>query len=142
MQDPVPFAQGFKTLSGKMNLVTGLPGEIPAREGYPLLFSTPKTRRYQQSQIRPGEQAGPLDCRVHPDAPGVQGMLDGDRARVVSPVGSMDVVIRHDSGLRRDVCVVIQGRRGINALVAARATDLGECTAFYDQRVRIEPCAP
>jgi hypothetical protein len=54
----------------------------------------------------------------------------------------MDVVIRHDSGLRRDVCVVIQGRRGVNALVAAQATDLGECTAFYDQRVRIEPCAP
>jgi anaerobic selenocysteine-containing dehydrogenase len=142
MQVPVPFAQGFKTSSGKMNLVTELPGGVEAREGYPLVFMTPKTRRYQQSQIRPEEQAGPLGCRVHPDAPGVEGMLDGTRARVVSPVGSMDVVIRHDPGLRRDVCVVIQGRRGVNALAAARATDLGGCTAFYDQRVRIEPCAP
>jgi anaerobic selenocysteine-containing dehydrogenase len=141
-QDPVPFAQGFSTPSGKMSLVTGPPGGVSAREDYPLVFLTPKTRRYQQSQIRPEEQAGPLCCRVHPAAPGVEGMLDGARARVVSPVGSMDVVIRHDSGLRRDVCVVIQGRRGVNALVASQATDLGECTAFYDQPVRIEPCAP
>ena len=142
MQDPVPFARGFKTPSGKMNLVTEPPATMEAQEGYPLVFFTPKTRRYQQSQVRPQEQAGPLRCRVHPAAPGVEGMLDGARARVVSPVGSMDVVIRHDSRLRRDVCVVVQGRRGVNALVAAQATDLGECTAFYDQRVRIEPCAP
>jgi anaerobic selenocysteine-containing dehydrogenase len=125
-----------------MSLVTELPQDLPAEEGYPLVFMTPKSRRYQQSQVRPEEQAGPLRCRVHPDAPGVEGMLDGARARVVSPVGSLDVVVQLDSGLRRDVCVVVQGRRGVNALVAARSTDVGDCTAFYDQRVRIEPCAP
>ena len=141
-QDPVPFAQAFPTLSGKMNLVTELPDLVPALDGYPLVFMTPKTRRYQQSQIRPEEQGGPPRCRVHPQAPGVQGMLDGARARVVSPVGSLDVVVQLESGLRRDVCVVVQGRRGINALVAAQSTDLGDCTAFYDQRVRIEPCVP
>jgi len=141
-QVPVPFAQGFKTPSGKMNLVTEPPGPVPVQDGYPLVFLTPKTRRYQQSQIPPGEQAELPGCRVHPGAPGVQGMLDGARARVVSPVGGMDVVIRHDSRLRPDVCVVVEGRRGVNALVAAQATDLGDCTAFYDQRVRIEPCAP
>jgi anaerobic selenocysteine-containing dehydrogenase len=149
-QDPVPFAQAFATPSGKMNLITELPGLAPALDGprpYPLVFMTPKTRRYQQSQIRPEEQAGRPHCRVHPEAPGVRGMQDGARARVVGPLGSMDVIIRHESGLRRDVCVVVSGGwlqygRGVNALVAAQATDLGDCTAFYDQRVRIEPCAP
>ena len=141
-QDPVPFTQAFRTSLGKMNLVTELPDTVPVLNGYPLVFMTPKTRRYQHSQIRPGEQAGPPRCRVHPDAPGVPGMLDGARARVVSPIGCLDVLVQLESGLRRDVCVVIQGRRGVNALVAAQSTDVGDCTAFYDQRVRIEPCAP
>ena len=141
-QDPVPFLQKFETPSGKMNLVTRAPGLVPGRDGYPLVLLTPKTSRYQQSQVPPGERTGPLRCRVHPDAEGVASILDGARARVVSPVGSLEVSVRLDPGLRPDVCVVIQGRRGVNALVEARATDLGECTAFYDQRVRIEPCAP
>lgn len=146
-QDPVPFARAFPTPSGKMNLVTEPPGLVPAVDGYPLVFMTPKTRRYQQSQIPPGEQQGPPRCRVHPDAPGVRGIPDGARARVVGPLGSLEVIIRHEPGLPRDVCVVISGGwlqygRGVNALVAARSTDLGDCTAFYDQRVRIEPCAP
>ncbi len=146
-QDPVPFAREFATPSGKMNLVTELPGQVPAEDGYPLVFMTPKTHRYQQSQVPPGEQRGLLGCRVHPEAPGMRGIPDGARARVVGPLGSLDVIVRHEPGLRRDVCVVVSGgwlqyRRGVNALVTARPTDLGNCTAFYDQRVRIEPCVP
>ena len=43
-----------------------------------------------------------------------------------------------------EVCLVRRGGwvrhgRGVNALVAAEATDRGEGTAFYDQRVRLEP---
>jgi len=146
-QDPVPFTQAFPTPSGKMNLVTDLPDSVPAQDGYPLVFMTPKAFRYQHSQIRPEEQEEPPRCRVHPDAPGVQGIPDGARAQVVSPIGGMDVLLQLDSALHRDVCVVAQGGwlrfgRSVNALVAAQSTDVGDCTAFYDQRVRIEPCAP
>jgi anaerobic selenocysteine-containing dehydrogenase len=146
VQDPVPFAEIFPTPSGKMSLVTELPDTVPSLDGYPLIFMTPKTRRYQQSQLLPGEQEGPPRCRVHPAAPGASGILDRARARVVSPVGSLDVLVQLDSELRRDVCVVISGGwlqfgRSVNALVAAQSTDVGDCTAFYDQRVRIEPWA-
>jgi len=147
VQEPVPFAERFSTPSGKMNLVTDPPAEAPARDGFPLVFLTPKTRRHQHSQIRPDEQEQPPGCRVHPEALGMSGVADGARARVVSPLGGLEVRVIFDPGLRRDVCVVnsggwLQFQRSVNALVAAHSTDLGECTAFYDQRVRIESCAP
>jgi len=147
LQDPVPFEKFYLTPSGKMNLVTDPPAEAPDREEFPLVFLTPKTRRHQHSQIRPDEQKQTPRCRVHPEAPGMSKASDGAPARVVSPLGSLEVRVDFDPGLRQDVCVVdsggwLQFHRSVNALVAAHSTDLGECTAFYDQRVRIEPCAP
>lgn len=62
---------------------------------------------------------------------------------IVSTVGAMDVILRLDPRLLPETCVVSRGGwlchgHGVNALVAAQATDLGEGTAFYDQRARIE----
>lgn len=72
------------------------------------------------------------------------GIATGARARVASRAGSIEVILRHDAELRRDMLLLpkggwLQHGRAANALVRARATDLGLGAAYYDERVRLEP---
>jgi anaerobic selenocysteine-containing dehydrogenase len=151
--EAVPFKDRFDTPTGRMNLVTDPPEGLSGNQDYPLVFMTNKPRRSEHSQLFEDEQARPADCFVHPDAPGCQDLTDDQPARLESPLGGIRVVVHLDRALRKDVCVVRVGGwlrfgRAVNALVAGEPTDMGEGTAFYDQRVRLvpdpgnEPCAP
>ena len=84
---------------------------------------------------------GPLTATCHPDA--AAGVPDGACGRLVSAVGAIDVVVRHDARQRRDLVIVPKGGhydrgRSANALIAARLTDLGDGAAYLDTRVRLE----
>jgi anaerobic selenocysteine-containing dehydrogenase len=143
-QPPVPFADRFPTPSGKMRLIEQPPEAVPAKDGFPLLLLTPSARSWQASQWAEECQDWPLECRVHPTASGVGGRQDGARAVLASPTGKLTVRLRLDPTLPEDLCQVQPGgwaRLGcaINDLIGAQATDLGEGTAYYDQRVRLEP---
>jgi len=143
-QEPIPFAHRFPTSSGKARLVTTPPTMPAADPEYPLTFLTLSSRRWQTSLLTPEQQQGPAHCRVHPTAPGLQGMTTGDRARLVSPLGALVVELQLDPQLHPTACVVHRGGwvaygHGVNLLVSARSTDLGQGTAFYSQRVRLEP---
>ncbi|MBW1811291.1 MAG: hypothetical protein JRJ87_24095, partial [Deltaproteobacteria bacterium] len=103
----------------------------------------PKSRVFEHSQIRPDEQRQPATCYVNPQAPGAAETTNGQTAALVSPRGSLPVIVRHSPELRKDICLVYVGgwlrfERAVNALVVARATDMGTGTAFYDQCVRLE----
>jgi anaerobic selenocysteine-containing dehydrogenase len=142
---PVLFADlAFETPSGRMNLVGALPPPADAPEGYPLWLFSNSTDRAQASQwARPLE--GPLPATVHPEAAG--GLADGARARLVSPLGAIEVALVHDPAQRRDVVLVPKGGsfdrgQSANALVPARVTDAGEGAAYLDARVRLEPVDP
>ncbi len=142
-QPEIPFQDGFATPSGQMRLSTEMPTAVEVDAAYPLSFLTAKPRSYQHSQIRPQEQRGLPLCLLSPEAPGAQGLQDGQPARVVSPLGSLSVRVGLRPGMRRDVCLLPMGGwlrcgRAPNALVAAKLTDMGFGTAFYDQRVRLE----
>ncbi len=144
-QPEVPFAERFATASGRARLIHELPGACPRVEGFPLVLITPPSRRWQTSQLAMREQTEPVTCHLNPDAPGVAKLGDSALACLRSPNGcGLRVRLRFDTAQRTDVCVVRRGGawqlgRGVNALVQARATDLGLCTAFHDQRVRLEP---
>jgi len=143
-QESVPFARTFPTPSGLARLPERLPEPVPDSDDWPLVLGSFSNRAWQTSQRPAREQTGPPECFVHPDAPGAAGLRDGAIARLCSPVGEIDVHVRLDARMPARLCVVHRGGsvrlgRGANALVAARATDLGEGTAFYDQRVRLRP---
>lgn len=153
-QRDIPFTpeEGFPTPSGKARLVTDPPRPLRELAGYPLTFLTPSTRSWQTSQLPELEQAraagaGELPlCTVHPDAALAAGLAEGDPARIVSPLGSLAVRLTLDGRVHPEACVVYRGGwlrhgRGVNVLVEAVATDLGEGAALYDQRVRLEPLA-
>jgi anaerobic selenocysteine-containing dehydrogenase len=145
-QPAIPFADRFPTPSGKARLVGAPPADTPADDDdprdYPLTFLTLSSRRWQTSQLTAEEQQGPPECLVHPGDAG--GLRDGDRARLVSPLGVLEVQLRLEPGLAEGTCVVRRGGwicrgRGVNPLIRGRPTDLGGGTAFYAQRVRLEP---
>jgi anaerobic selenocysteine-containing dehydrogenase len=130
----------FATPSGKVQLVVdAAPADLRVDRDYPLSLLSSSTEDAQSSQwSRPLE--GPAVATVHPDA--AAGLADGAIARLESRIGSMVVRVKHDARQRRDVVLVPKGGhlkdgRCANVLIRARATDLGEGAAFYDEGVRL-----
>jgi anaerobic selenocysteine-containing dehydrogenase len=141
---PVLYAgRRFPTADGRFHFVTEVDLQEPADDTeFPLQlasFSTPLAQSSQWSVPVDGE---PLEARCHPHS--AAGLADGARARLRSRVGALEVVLRHDPEMRRDLLLVPKGGwlrhgRAANALVSARATDFGLGAAYYDERVRLEP---
>lgn len=132
----------FATDDGRFHFVTTLDLEMaPVDREYPLQlgsFSTPKAQSSQWSEDWDGAA---IDAHCHPDASPVG---DGDSAWLVSRIGRLRVVVRHDAGMRSDMVVVPKGGwmahgRAANAIVRARFTDAGLGAAYYDETVRLEP---
>lgn len=133
----------FFTPSGRVNLITDATEEQDPPEAgeFPLSLMALSTDKSQSSQwVRPPE--GPITVTVHPDS--AEGVPDGGACRLVSPVGSMVVKVRHDANQRRDVAIApkgghLRGGHCTNALIRARLTDIGEGGALYEERVKIAP---
>ncbi|HEY0714936.1 MAG TPA: molybdopterin-dependent oxidoreductase [Polyangia bacterium] len=150
---PVLFAdRKFATASGRVNLLTeaAVPRAAfaePVAEGandMPLTLMALSTERSQSSQWS-RKTPGPPVITVHPDS--AAGVADGAPGRLISARGALTVVIQHDPAQRRDVALGAKGGhtrdgQNLNALIAARTTDIGEGGALYDERVRIEPAPP
>jgi anaerobic selenocysteine-containing dehydrogenase len=148
--DQLLFRDGrVHTANGRVQLIHDAPPEPeiaapPARPGASALLwlfsnSTEKSQASQWAGKGLGERTW---CVVHPDA--VPGLADGARVRIESATGSLAAELRLDAAQRRDVAIVPKGGhfdRGhsANALIAARATDLGLGAAYLDCLVRIVP---
>jgi anaerobic selenocysteine-containing dehydrogenase len=133
----------FATADGRFHFVTDPSLEAPPRdEAFPLLLGSFSTPRAQSSQWSRPIAGRALEARVHPEA--APWARDGVGARLRSRYGAMQVVVRLDATLQRDLVVVPKGgwlRHGqaANSLIRAEATDLGLGAAFYDEPVRLEP---
>jgi anaerobic selenocysteine-containing dehydrogenase len=143
-QPEVPHAGRFATPSGKARLVAEPPPEPPDLDPADLLFLTVSSRRWQTSQLPEDEQQGPARCTVSAAAARRAGVEAGQRARLTSPLGAMEVVVELSDAIHPSACLVHRGGwvcrgRGVNLLVEGVETDLGQGTAFYSQRVRLEP---
>lgn len=142
-------AQRVFTPNGRVQLLTEAPPEPeidppPAAAGAsaPLWLFSNSTEKSQASQWVGKGLGERIWCAVHPDA--VPGVRDGAHVRLVSARGSLAAVLRHDAQQRVDVAVVPKGGhfdvgQSANALIAARATDLGLGAAYLDCLVRIVP---
>ncbi|MFT7617553.1 MAG: anaerobic selenocysteine-containing dehydrogenase [Planctomycetota bacterium] len=130
----------FETESGKFQLLTSSPAEARIDADYPLRLLATSSPKAQSSQWSV-DPAGIVDrVRVHPDA--ATSFADGDRARLESRHGAMDVTLVFDAGQHPQVAYVPKGgmfRHGAcpNSLIEAQETDLGGGAAYYDEPVRI-----
>ncbi|MBL8726327.1 MAG: molybdopterin-dependent oxidoreductase [Planctomycetes bacterium] len=146
--DPLLFGSGrVPTPNGKVQLLDAPPEEVavavpPERQGSsaPLWLFSNSTEKSQASQWSGQGLGERVWIAVHPDA--VPGLAAGDVVLVESAVGTLEAALRLDATQRVDVAIMPKGGhfdRGhaANALIAARATDLGLGAAYLDTLVRI-----
>ncbi|MGE3173855.1 MAG: molybdopterin-dependent oxidoreductase [Planctomycetota bacterium] len=147
---PLLFPHGWvDTPNGRVQLLdrAPAPAEVaapPALAGgsAPLWLFSNSTEKSQAS-IWAGHGLGARAwVRIHPDA--LPGSRPGQPVRIRSGTGELEAELQHDPHQRRDVAIVPKGGafdRGhaANALVSARATDLGLGAAYLDCMVRIGP---
>lgn len=146
--DPLLFGAGrVVTPNGRVQLLHEAPPavDVPvpaARPGAsaPLWLFSNSTEKSQAS-VWSGQGLGErVWIAVHPDA--VPGLAAGAIVRVESVTGAIEAELRLDPAQRRDVAILPKGGhydRGhsANALIAARATDMGLGAAYLDCLVRI-----
>ncbi len=136
----------FPTPTGRVNLLREPALPAPAVDAeFPLTLMACSTPKAQSSQWSVTLPPGPAELTVHPDvaAAALAGSpCDGGHALLQSRVGAMEVVLRFDPTMRRDVAwmakggMLRDGRCG-NALVAAVESDAGGGAAYYDEPVRL-----
>jgi anaerobic selenocysteine-containing dehydrogenase len=130
-----------ETESGRTRLLAEAPLPAPRTSAeWPLTLLASSTAKAQSSQWSVAVPPGPPDVRVHPGS--AAGIADGARAVLESRIASLEVVVRHDPTLRRDVAWMDKGGmlrdgRCANLLVAAVESDAGGGEAYYDQLVRL-----
>lgn len=133
----------FSTATGRVNLVHDLDPDPPRPTAErPLLLMALATEKAQASQWPSPRQLGPARVIVHPAA--ANGFEEGERVRLESAIGSLEVELRFDRSQRSDVALMEKGgwlHRGrcANALVQAALTDAGGGAAYYDTPVRLLP---
>jgi anaerobic selenocysteine-containing dehydrogenase len=131
----------FRTATGRVNLVAQEPPPRPAPDAeFPLQLMAISTRDSQSAQWA-HDAPTPLVATVHPEA--AVGIADGDRGKLSSRVGWLEVVVKHDARQRRDLVLLPKGGHHhlaacANGLLEARLTDLGEGGALYEQGVKLE----
>jgi anaerobic selenocysteine-containing dehydrogenase len=134
----------FPTPTGRMRVLTELPvAPEPCDPRFDLWLMSSSTRRAQSSQWSAARREHAGVATVHPETARARGLCDGDRASLESAVGRIRVQVRTDPGQRRDVVLLPKGGwldegACANALVPARATDLGGGAAYQDARVRMK----
>jgi anaerobic selenocysteine-containing dehydrogenase len=117
------------------------PPSLP-RGSAPLWLFSNSTEKSQASIWSGAGLGDHVWIAVHPDA--VPGIPDGALVRVASRRAELVAQLRHDNAQRRDAAVMPKGgafERGhaANALIEARATDLGLGAAYLDCLVTIAP---
>lgn len=148
-----PWADGcFATPSGRFRFLgeaRAFLEEVPAQgaeQGFPLHLLTTGSPRHLCSELTMADHAPLAEARVHPDTGRAMGLSDGSAAWLASALGRIKVQVAFDPRQRRDVCLCRRGGwiaagHGVNRIVPARESALGQGTPFYETRVTLSPCA-
>ena len=109
----------------------------------PLFLLSLVDRDHMQSQIFEEEQQGPPPARIAPDSPALAGLDRNRPVFLASPLGRLQVRLEDEPGLHPEAVIVRRGGwlkhgRNPNAIIRPGITDMGEGTAQYSQRVRLE----
>ena len=142
----VPWADGrFDTPSGRFQLLTEVTACADCRDAarYPYHLLTVGGARHLCSEREPGDGAGPVELTMASEVALRLGIADGSPARMVSPLGSLTVTVRHDPALRPDVVACDRGGwqkagQGVNRLIPDMVSEVGQGTPYYEARVDVE----
>ncbi len=142
--EPVAYAGlHFDHPDGKYRLPTELHEEPPAPAAYPLRLLTLIRRDTIHSQIPPEEQTDLPRVQISPACPSLGHLKLAEEVYLVSPLGRLRVNVETTPGLHPEVVLYRRGDwiklgGGVNQLIAAGLTDIGNGAPFYQQFVRLE----
>jgi anaerobic selenocysteine-containing dehydrogenase len=133
----------FDHPDGKYCFPEALHPDPPPPEGYPLRFLTLVRRESLHSQILPEEHGEIPTVWVGEGNPWVGSLDPGREAYVASPLGRMKVRLETLPDLHPEVVLYprddwMKFGGGPNQLIQRGITDMGDCTPFYQQYVRME----
>lgn len=133
----------FDTPDGKFVFPEALSAAPDNDPDYPLQLLSLITGSHIQSQIPETKQRGVPTVWISRKSP-VWTFLDMERdIYMASPLGSMQVRVEADDSLHPDAVAMKRGGwtkfgQNPNVIIQPTVTDMGETSAFYSQRVRLE----
>lgn len=125
----IPYADGFETDDGHFAFLDELDLDVDLEKD--LFLVTVKSPKSLNSQFHTDEFV-----YVHPQT----GFLDGQRLRILSASGQVELTARHDARLRLDCVLVYSGTPGVNFLTPAKLSYEGENATYQENKVKVEIC--
>jgi len=142
----VPWREGpFATSSGRFEFLDSLgAGGTTVDEDYPLTLLTTGSPKRLCSESTLAEHSPRPEARIHPDTGRRLGLRDNAPAHMESDLGRLEVLVVFDPRQRPDVCLCRRGGwiaagHGLNRLIPARASELGDGTPYYQTRISLRP---
>ena len=141
----VPWQDGaLRTQSGRFEFLDEAHGFREGQDEYPLALLTTGSPKHLCSELTLAEHDPLPEARIHPDTGRRYGLTDGTEAWLENGLGRVKVLARFDPRQRPDVCLCRRGGwvaagHGLNRIIAARVSALGNGTPYYETRVAIKP---
>jgi anaerobic selenocysteine-containing dehydrogenase len=140
----IPYADmRFDHSDGKYRFPITIHSEPISPDGFPLRLLTLVRRDVMHSQILPDRRKELPKAWISPECP-VWSQLDEDKnIYLISPKGKLRVHLKRLPGLHPETVLYRRGDwmkfgGGVNQIIEAGLTDMGNGAAFYDQYVRLE----
>jgi len=125
----LPYQNGFETEDEMFLFLEEVDFDFDLEKDFFLITS--KSTRSLNSQF--GREKS---VYVHPQT----GYLEGQRLRIVSVNGSVELDVLHDDRLRADCLLIYSGTHGVNNLTSSKLSYEGENAAYQENKVKVEVC--
>jgi len=122
-----PYEEGFETDSGNFEFLEEFEDDYEEEEG--LWLVTPKSPRSLNSQF-----VRESHVRLHPR----HGFSDGERVRIVSEHGEVELPVETTEDLREDCVLVYAGTPGVNYLTPPMKSLFGKSACYQEVKVTLE----
>ncbi len=128
-RDALPYKEGFDTDDGMFEFLDDVDADFDLEND--LFFLTCKSPRSLNSQFF-------REQHVHINP--AMGYFEGQRLRLVSKNGSVELDVKLDENIRTDCVMVYSGTPGVNALSTSRLSYEGECASYQENKIKVEVC--
>jgi len=125
----IPYANGFETDDEMFEFLDEVDFDFDLEND--LFLITSKSAKSLNSQF--GREK---NVYVHPQ----MGYLEGQRLRIVSKNGSVELEAVHDERLRPDSVLIYSGTEGVNNLTTSKLSYDGDNAAYQENKVKVEIC--
>jgi anaerobic selenocysteine-containing dehydrogenase len=124
-----PYRKGFDTDDGAFVFLDEFDGDVDLEND--LFLITCKSPRSLNSQFKRESQV-----YVHPSL----GYLEGQRLRIVSQNGSVELEAKFNERLRSDCVLIYSGTPGVNRLSSSKLSYEGANAAYQENKIKVEIC--